>query len=141
MWQKKRGVIGTLVFFLLFAAAVVAGNLFYQTPYSTPGFYQMRELGSGMWQINLEEDGSYCLYQQRINDPQAQRQSGTWMQQHEEPVYGKDKQALELAFYGSDGEQVGRGLLMGETLYYTDLVREDAQYRMYKAADYSVWIE
>lgn len=141
MWQKKRGVIGTLVFFLLFAAAVVAGNLFYQTRYSTPGFYQMRELGSGMWQINLEEDGSYCLYQQRINDPQAQRQSGTWMQQHEEPVYGKDKQALELAFYGSDGEQVGRGLLMGETLYYTDLVREDAQYRMYKAADYSVWIE
>lgn len=141
MWQKKRGVIGTLVFFLLFVAAVVAGNLFYQAPYSTPGFYQMQELGSGMWQINLEEDGSYCLYQQSTNNPQAQRQSGTWLQQHEEPVYGEDKQALELAFYGNNGEQVGRGLLMGETLYYTDLVREDAQYRMHKAADYSVWIE
>lgn len=140
MWQKKRGIIGTLVFFLLFAAAVVAGNLFYQTPYSTPGFYQMQELGSGMWQINLEKNGSYCLYQQSTNNPQAQRQSGTWLQQ-EKPVDGEDQQALELVFYGSDGEQVGRGLLMGETLYYTDLVREDAQYRMDKAADYSVWIE
>lgn len=141
MWRQKHGLIGVILFFLLFTVAVVAGNLFYQAPCSIPGFYQMKEQCSGMWQINLEEDGSYCLYQQSTNNPRAQRQNGTWMLQHEEPVYGEDKQALELAFYGSDGEQVGRGLLMGETLYYTDLVRADAQYRMYKIADYSVWIE
>lgn len=141
MWWKKCGVIGAIVFVLVFAAAVVAGILFYQTPYSTPGFYQMKELSSDMWQINLEEDGSYCLYQQSINNPQAQRQSGTWVQQGQEPVFGEKEQALELAFYGTDGEQVGRGLLMGTTLYYTDLLRENVQYKMYKSADSAVWIE